>query len=159
MKPNRRCLKLGSIVAATFGIAFLMCDAALAHHGDAGRYEDNLTTISGTVVELQLVNPHSILIVEAKDAKGKTVRWRGELGSPAILKGWCWTNSILKAGDKVTIIGRRLKNGQPYMTLSEKARVIDAGGKEIFRGNEPGQRDPPGPCAGAPAGGAAGGPR
>jgi len=159
MRPTRRCLSVGSIFATMFGVAILMAGTALAHHGDAGRYEDDLTTVSGTVVELQLVNPHSILIVEAKDSKGKTVRWRGELGSPAILKGWCWNNTILKAGDKVTITGRRLKNGQPYMTLSEKARVIDAGGKEIFRGNEPGQRDPPGPCAGAAAGGAAGGPR
>ena len=133
---------------------FLMCamfawvGIAGAHHGDAGRYEESLTTISGTVVELQLVNPHSIIIVEAKDTKGKPVRWRGELGSPAILKGWCWTNTTFKKGDKVTIVGRRLKNGQPYMTLSEKARVIDANGKELFRGNEPGQRDPLGPCAG-----------
>ena len=159
MKLIKCCLSLISIFAATSGVVVLMGGSALAHHGDAGRYEDNLTTITGTVVELQLVNPHSILIVEAKDTKGKAVRWRGELGSPAILKGWCWTNTILKAGDKVTIIGRRLKNGQPYMTLSEKARVIDASGKEIFRGNEPGQRDPPGPCAGASAGGPAGGPR
>ena len=134
-----------------FAVSFtiiLMAGIAAAHHGDAGRYEDNLTTVSGTVVELQLVNPHSIIVVQARDASGKPVIWRGELGSPVILKGWCWTNTILNAGNKVTMIGRRLKNGQPYMTLSEKARVIDANGKEIFRGNEPGQPDPPGPCSG-----------
>lgn len=127
----------------------LMSGAAVAHHGDAGRYEDGLTTVSGTVVELQLVNPHSIIVVEAKDASGKAVIWRGELGSPLTLRGWCWTREIVKPGEKITIVGRRLKNGQPYMTLSEKARVIDAAGKEIFRGNEPGQRDQPGPCAAA----------
>ena len=145
MSPLKCCLKM---LIASVGVAVLMCATAVAHHGDAGRYEDKLTTISGTVVEVQLVNPHSIIIVEAKDSSGKPVRWRGELGSPGALKGWCWNNTILKPGDKVTIIGRRLKNGQPYMTLSEKARVIDATGKEIFRGNEPGQRDEPGPCAG-----------
>jgi len=139
-----RCLSVG----ASIGLAVLMCATALAHHGDAGRYEDKLTTITGTVIELQLVNPHSIIIVEAKDPDGKPVRWRGELGSPGVLKGWCWNNTILKPGDKITIIGRRLKNGQPYMTLSENARVIDASGKELFRGNEPGQRGDPGPCAG-----------
>ena len=137
----KRCLSLGVMLV-------LMNGAAIAHHGDAGRYEETLTTISGTVVELQLVNPHSIIVVEAKDPTGKPVRWRGELGSPAVLKGWCWNNTILKTGDKITIKGRRLKNGQPYMTLSEQARVIDATGKELFRGNEPGQPDPPGPCSG-----------
>jgi hypothetical protein len=126
-----------------------MPGAIAGHHGDAGRYEEGLTTVSGTVVELQLVNPHSIIVVEVKDSSGKAVIWRGELGSPLSLRGWCWTRDVVKAGEKVTIIGRRLKNGQPYMTLSEKARVIDAAGKEIFRGNEPGQPDPPGPCAGA----------
>jgi hypothetical protein len=98
--------------------------------------------------QLQLVNPHSFIVLDVKDASGKSLRWRGELGSPAVLKGWCWTNTTLKTGDKITMRGRRLKNGQPFMTLSEQARVIDATGKEIFRGNEPGQPDPPGPCSG-----------
>jgi hypothetical protein len=137
----KRCL--------TLGVTLLMIgSAAIAHHGDAGRYEETLTTVSGTVIELQLINPHSIIVVEAKDPAGKSLRWRGELGSPVVLKGWCWTNTTLKAGDKITMRGRRLKNGQPFMTLSEQARVIDATGKEIFRGNEPGQADPPGPCSG-----------
>ena len=136
----KRCLDVGAAILVAATLAF-------AHRGDAGRYEDALTTVSGTVVELQLINPHSILIVESKDAKGKTVLWRGELGSPSYLKGWCWSNTILKPGDKITMVGRRLKNGQPYMTLSENARVIDPSGKEIFRGNEPGKPNPPGPCA------------
>jgi hypothetical protein len=129
-------------------VLFFMAAPAAAHHGDAGRYEENLTTVTGTLVEVQLVNPHSILILEVKDASGKAVRWRGELGSPLALKGWCWSKESMKSGDKFTMVGRRLKNGQPYMTLSEKARVIDATGKEIFRGNEPGQRGESGPCAG-----------
>ena len=45
------------------------------------------------------------------------------------------------------MVGRSRKNGQPYMSLSEEARVIDANGKEIFRGNEPNQPREPGPCA------------
>jgi hypothetical protein len=125
-----------------------LCVPAIAHHGDAGRYEDALTTVTGAVVELQLVNPHSVLIIDAPDKNGKVVRWRGELGSPVSLRGWCWDKDTFKAGDRVTMIGRRLKNGQPYMTLSENARVIDASGKEMFRGNEPGKRGEPGPCAG-----------
>jgi hypothetical protein len=133
----------------TFVLTVMISAMLLPHHGDAGRYEEGLTTISGTVVELQLINPHSILILDTVDKNGKTVKWRGELGSPAALRGWCWDKDLIKSGDRLTMVGRRLKNGQPYMTLSEKARVIDAKGKEIFRGNEPGQRGEPGPCAGA----------
>ena len=32
-----------------------------------GRYEDTLTTVTGAVVQIQLVNPHSMLILEVKD--------------------------------------------------------------------------------------------
>jgi hypothetical protein len=124
-----------------------MAATVLGHHGDAGRYEDKLTTVKGTVVELQLINPHSIVVLDVKEEGDTIVRWRGEAGSATQLRGWCWTKDVIKVGDTVTMIGRRLKNGSPYMTLSENARVIDASGKEIYRGNDPGQPNQPGPCA------------
>jgi hypothetical protein len=130
-----------------------MTVSLLAHHGDAGRYEDKLTTVKGTVVELQLINPHSIVVLDVPSDDGKVVRWRGEAGSATQLKGWCWNKDVIKIGDSVTMIGRRLKNGSPYMTLSENARVIDANGKEIYKGNDPGQPNEPGPCAPARTGG------
>jgi hypothetical protein len=129
------------------GCLLLMAGTMVAHHGDAGRYEDTLTTVSGTVVEVQLINPHSSLMIQVSDEGGRPVIWRGELGPPISLRGWCWNDDVIKAGDRITMTGRRLKNGQPYMTLSEQARVISADGREIFRGNEPGDQDEPGPCA------------
>ncbi len=120
----------------------LMSGLVLAHHGDSGRYEEKLTTVTGSVVEVQIINPHSILVLEVPDESGKVVRWRGELGSALVLRRWGWTRESIKIGDTLTMVGRRLKNGQPYMTLSENARVIDVNGKELYRGNDPGQ--PPG---------------
>ena len=125
----------------------LMSGPAVAHHGDAGRYEDTLTSVSGMVLEIQLLNPHSFLQLETTEPNGRTVRWTGELGRPSNLSDWCWNEDVIKAGDRVTMVGRSRKNGQPYMSLSEEARVIDANGKEIFRGNEPNQPREPGPCA------------
>ncbi len=125
----------------------VMSGSAVAHHGDAGRYEETLTTVSGTVLELQLINPHSFLLLEVTEADDNTVRWMGELGRPMGLRAWCWNEDVIKAGDRVTMVGRSRKNGQPYRSLSEGARVIDANGKEIFRGNDPGQPREPGPCA------------
>ena len=134
-------------------VAFVSLSALLlAHHGDSGRYEEKLTTVKGTIVELQLINPHSTVVLDVTEEDGKVVRWRGEAGSAMQLKGWCWTKDVIKAGDTVTMIGRRLKNGSPYMTLSENARIIDANGKEIFKGNDPGQPNVPGPCAPARTG-------
>ena len=72
---------------------------------------------------------------------------RGELGSAVQLRGWCWNSEVIKAGDTVSMKGRRLKNGSPYMTLSEEARVTNAAGKDIYKGNDPGKPGEPGPCA------------
>jgi hypothetical protein len=141
---------VASIVAA---VVAWMSASLLAHHGDAGRYEDKLTTVKGTVVELQLINPHSIVVLDADEDGGKVVRWRGEAGSATQLKGWCWSKDVIKVGDRISMTGRRLKNGSPYMTLSENARVIDASGKVIYKGNDPGQPNEPGPCAPARTGG------
>jgi hypothetical protein len=127
----------------------LMSGSIRAHHGDAGRYEEKLTTVSGTIAELQLVNPHSIIIIDVPEADGKVVKWRGEAGSATAMKGWCWSKEVVKPGDKASMVGRRLKNGSPYMTLSESSKVINAEGKEIYRGNDPGQPNVPGPCAAA----------
>lgn len=126
-------------IGVTAAVIMTMVGAAFAHHGDSGRYEDTLTTVKGKVVELQLVNPHSFLVLEVVDASGKATKWRGELGSAVGMRRWGWTRDTIARGATLTVTGRRLKSGAPFMTLSEGARVVDASGKEIYRGNAPGQ--------------------
>ena len=140
----RRSLVFVSVVAA--GLA-LVSAPTLAHHGDAGRYEDALTTVTGTVVEVQLVSPHSTLILDVTDANGKVLRWHGEAGAVMQMARFGWKKGTVKPGDTLTMTGRRAKNGTLYMTLSEGARVVDASGKELFRGNDAGQPPGGGPAA------------
>ena len=106
-----------------------------AHHGDAGRFEENVVVLTGTVVELQLVDPHSVIVLDVPDPKGQTVRWQAELGGRnGLAKDFGWTKTTLKAGDKITITGRRVKSGAPYINLTEKANVVlTDSGKELFR--------------------------
>jgi hypothetical protein len=106
-----------------------------AHHGDAGRYEENVTILTGTVVEVELVDPHSIIVIDVPNDKGQNVRWQAELGGRnALAKNFGWNKSTLKFGDKITITGRRVKSGAPYINLTEKANVVlSDSGKEIFR--------------------------
>ena len=107
----------------------------LAHHGDAGRYQDTISTITGTVVALQLVNPHSVIVLDVKDDSGKTVRWQAEMGGAASLaRNFGWNRTTLKPGDQVTLTGRKIKSGAPYFNLTEKARIVRADtGEELFR--------------------------
>jgi Family of unknown function (DUF6152) len=116
--------------------AALLLNAApfFAHHGDAGRYEENTITLTGTVVEVQLVDPHSILIIDVPNEKGEVVRWQAELnGRTMLTKTYGWNKNTLKYGDKLTITGRRVKSGAPYMNLTDRASVVlTDSGKEIF---------------------------
>ncbi len=106
-----------------------------AHHGDAGRYEDNVVVMQGTVVEMQLITPHSIIVVDVPDESGKVVRWQAEMGGrTAMIKEFGWTKDTLKPGDKITLTGRKVKSGAPYMNLTDRANVVlTDSGKEIFR--------------------------
>src|SRR5439155_26670661 len=109
----------------------------LAQHGDYGRYETNTVFMRGTVVVVQLVDPHSILVFDISDDYGQVVRWQAELGvRTRLTKNFGWNKNTLKFGDKLTISGRRVKSGAPYINLTEKANVVlTDSGKEIFRTN------------------------
>jgi hypothetical protein len=129
---------------------FLACPPILAHHGDAGRYEDNLTILKGTVIDVQLITPHSIIVVDVPDETGKVMRWQAEMGGrTAMIKDFGWTADTLKPGDKITLTGRKVKSGGPYMNLTDRANVVMTDtGKEIFRTKNYGTEERKRPLAG-----------
>ena len=114
----------------------LAVSLAQAHHGDAGRYTETVKTVTGSVVEFQFINPHSMLVIAVEDENGDIVEWYGELGPPNSLQNrWGWDKDTFQVGDVLTMTGRSLKNGGPYMTLSELSRLLDAEGNEIYVGD------------------------
>jgi hypothetical protein len=119
-----------------------------AHHGDAGRYEDNVVVMKGTVVELQLITPHSIVVVDVPDENGKTVRWMAEMGGrAAMIKDFGWTKDTLKPGDHITLTGRKVKSGAPYMNLTDRSNIVMTDtGKELFRTANYGTNQPKRPA-------------
>jgi hypothetical protein len=66
------------VIAAAI-ICFACAAPSRAHHGDADRYNQDVITVSGTVVDVQMVNPHARIVFDAMEG-GKTVRWQAELG-------------------------------------------------------------------------------
>ena len=129
----------------------LVGSPAFAHHGDAGRYEDSIITMTGTVVEMQLVDPHSVIVFDVADESGKMVRWSAELNGRGGLSKMGWTKNTLKTGDKITVTGRKVKSGAPYMNLTDRANIVlAADGKEIFRTENYGTNTPKRPAAQGP---------
>ena len=134
--------------------SLLLSAPLLAHHGFAGRYdEDHPVTVTGTVVELQFQNPHSFIIFENKDAGGKDVRWQAELGSANLLAREGWTRTMLTAGDRINIIGPQNKYGSADLNLSHESKITMADSGKVIHNSikaEQGQNGQP-PAAGAPA--------
>lgn len=123
------CLAIGATV-------MLIAGPAQSHHGDAGRYNDHVTTVVGVVAQWRLINPHSVLILDVEAEDGSIVRWRGELGNPTSLgTRFGWDENTFQPGDRIEMTGRALKNGSPQMTLSEGSLLLDLeSGEEMYRG-------------------------
>ena len=142
-----------NVLFSVFLGILVIAGTARAHHGDAGRYIEDVVTLAGTVVELQMTNPHAHIVFDSTDPSGKTVRWQAELGGPQqLIRNFGWTPNTVKAGTKITLTGRRLKSGAPYINLTERARVILDDGKEIWKTANYGQPTPP-PSEGGTSGG------
>ena len=136
-------MKKHSFSALCAAVASLaLSGAAWAHHGDAGRYIEEVVDVTGVVVETQLINPHSILVFDVTDDSGKTVRWQAELGGAQTFIRNGWTNDVTP-GSRVTLTGRRVKSGAPYMNMTERARIIlTDSGKEVLRNDNYGEPAP-----------------
>jgi len=105
-----------------------------AHHGSSA-YDKKLTTVKGTVTDFQFMNPHSELFLEVKNADGKVEKWSAEAASMVTMSRLGWSKNLFKAGDQITIVGNRARNGSPTMRLS---KVVLANGKEypVQRGED-----------------------
>ena len=128
-------MKKTVLCAVALAVASLIPGSAWAHHGDAGRYNEDPVTLKGTVVQLVMVNPHALIIFDVPDASGKATRWTAELGGPQqLIKQFGWSPQTVKPGMSITLIGRVVKSGDPYMNLTERSQItMTDSGKEIYR--------------------------
>jgi Family of unknown function (DUF6152) len=141
------------VVTGSLGIFFLVCSPLLAHHGFAGRYDEaNPITITGTVVELQLINPHSQIIFEVKGPKGEVQRWHAELGGANAIHREGWDKNTVKPGTRITILGPAAKSGTFDMNLSHESRItLTDSGKVLHDSIAAGNANAVGRGAAAPA--------
>jgi hypothetical protein len=103
------------------------------HHNSAARYDkEHPVTVSGTVKEFRMINPHARIEIEVKEENGNVVVWDTESGSPSGLYRRGWRTDDLKPGDRVTATGAPAVDGSKSMEL---IKLVTAGGKEL-RGTE-----------------------
>jgi Family of unknown function (DUF6152) len=73
--------------------------------------------LTGTVTEYMFTNPHVQIHIDVKDENGNVQKWIAETASPQRLFTFGWNAKTLKAGDKVSVTGAPLKDGQKIVTV------------------------------------------
>ena len=128
-------MKTSTLTLFALAVALLVASTPMfAHHGSSA-YDKKLTTVKGTVTDFQFMNPHSEIFLEVKNADGKVEKWSAEAASMVTMSRLGWSKNLFKAGDQITIVGNRARNGSPTMRLS---KVVLANGKEyaVQRGED-----------------------
>ena len=97
----------------------------LAHHSPAAFEATRTVTLVGTVKEFRWQNPHTWIEVLVPNEKGQEVLWAVELTSPTYLVRAGWKSTTLKPGDKVTVVGRPLKSGEPGSAIFTSVTLAD----------------------------------
>ena len=117
--------------AATLLVAnLLLAPFGHAHHAAAAVYDRNQTqTIEGTVVSLELVNPHVRLFVDMTTESGDVERWIVEGAGKLSLGRRGWTEDMFEAGEAITAIGNPAASGAKAMWLQ---RIVMPDGREFM---------------------------
>ena len=102
---------------ARFALSALFATAALggalAHHSFAMFDTDNPVEMIGVVKEFKYTNPHTFILLDVKNARGETVTWSLEGGSPSALVREGWSSRTVKPGDEIKIMVKPLRSGAP----------------------------------------------
>jgi hypothetical protein len=101
-----------SVVTCASVIVLSLAGSAIAHHSPVVFDRAKKVTLNGTVREFVWTNPHSsIQLAVPNDAGGVDV-WGVEMNSPNNLVRQGWKSTLLKAGDKVSIVVNPLRSGE-----------------------------------------------
>ena len=102
------------IVGLLAGCALLVSTQALVAHHAGTMFSDEVKEIAGTIKEFQFTNPHSWIQVMVETKPGEAPQeWSIEWGSPNQLGRNGIRPSTFKAGSKVTMRIRPMRDGSP----------------------------------------------
>ena len=116
---------VSALLVATAGLA-------LAHHSFVAFNMNDEKTVTGNVKQVEWTNPHIWIWIDVPNANGDSDSYGFEGMSPNYLERRGWTRTTLKAGDKITVSFRPLrdgKNGGMFVNgKMEDGKVLTMGG-------------------------------
>ena len=94
-----------STVVATVGL-LVVTQTGSTHHSFAAVFDrDSPIELTGTVTQLEWMNPHTWFYMDVERDEGSVENWALEMGSPNTLIRRGWNRNSLNVGDVVTVIG------------------------------------------------------
>jgi hypothetical protein len=106
---------------------------AMAHHSFAAEYDATKPVkFTGTVTQMEWINPHAWIHMDVKQPDGKVVNWMVEAGAPNALLRRGFNKQSLLPGTVITVEGYQAKDG----ALRANGRDITyLDGKKLFVGS------------------------
>jgi hypothetical protein len=117
MKISRPLVASAVVLSAAVGIT--LSAPAFAHHSLANYDREKEVTLTGTVLDFQLKNPHAQITFEVKGTDGTAVKWTAGTSSPMRLFRMGWKTTTLKPGDQITVTGGPHRGGKPEIWLNK----------------------------------------
>ena len=121
-------MKAASLSGLFLVLTLVSSSPLVAHHGYASYDMTKTITLTGTVTDFMLANPHSSLFFDVNAGNSGVEHWSMEFGYIRILKDAGWTKDTLKAGEHITVVFHPAKNGAHVGAL---AKLMDGDGREI----------------------------
>ena len=123
-----------TLAVVVVGAGMLLAAVPLmAHHSFAAEYDaQKPVKFTGTVTQMEWINPHAWIHMDVKQPDGKVVNWMVEAGAPnALLRRWFNKQSLLP-GTVITVEGYQAKDG----AMRANGRDITyLDGKKLFVGS------------------------
>jgi uncharacterized protein DUF6152 len=127
-------MNIKHIVAIVSAGAMLSAVPAWAHHAFAAEFDAKKPVhLEGTVSKVELINPHSWIHVDVKNADGTVASWMVEAGSPNVLLRRGFTKTTIAPGTQVVVEGFQSKDG----SMRANGRDITLpNGQKLFLGSQ-----------------------
>lgn len=135
---QRTLLALGVALIATAG-------QVDAHHSFAAEFDAaRPVTLTGTIVTVEWINPHSMLWIDVRGAGGRSApldseRWGFELSPPNALMRRGLRRDMLTPGDHITIRAYPARDGRHFASVQA---LTLANGRRVAMGPAAGQTHP-----------------